>query len=68
MHGFRLCVDDFRWTVKAAALQAIIENYAHLLSLWDQCVGDIKDSELKARILGVQSKMETFSFYYGKYA
>lgn len=54
-----------RWTVKAAALQAILDNYSHLLSLWDQC-NDIKDTELIARIAGVQVKMETFSFYYGK--
>ena len=35
------------------------------MKLWDWAQLDVSDSDLKARIIGVQTKMQTFSFFYG---
>ena len=54
-----------RWTVRAEALQSILENYEVLMELWEESVEVINDTEMKARILGVRSAMQTFDFFYG---
>lgn len=52
-----------RWTVRADCLKSVLNNYSELLHLWDVCIEDgIADSEMKARIMGVQSQMKKFSF------
>ena len=51
-----------RWTVRAEALQSILNNYAVLQELWVESLDKVKDSEMKARILGVASQMKTFSY------
>lgn len=53
-----------RWTVKADALKSIIENYGVLQDLWDESVDVVRDSEMKARILGVAAQMKTFEYFY----
>ena len=40
-------------TVRAQALRSIMENYESLLNLWE-VVDDCRDSDIKARTLGVQ--------------
>ena len=32
---------------------------------WGWAQDNVSDSEMKARIIGVQTKMQTFSFFYG---
>lgn len=49
-----------RWTVRADALHSIIENYEVLNQLWIESLEVVRDTEMKARILGVSSQM-TFS-------
>lgn len=62
--GFRtLC--PTRWTVRAASLESVLLNYTVLQSLWEECYESIKDSELRARVIGVQTKMRTFDFLFG---
>ena len=55
-----------RWTVRANCFQRIIDNYSFLYELWDEC---LKESDLngdvKSRIIGCKSQMETFDFYFG---
>ena len=53
-----------RWTVRAEALQSILTNYAVLQELWVESLDQVKDSEMKARILGVASQMKTFSYLF----
>ena len=54
-----------RWTVRAEALQSILENYQVLLELWIESVDIVKDTEMKARILGVESQMKSFDYFFG---
>ena len=54
-----------RWTVRGEALAAVINNNAELMELWDWSLIVSKDTEMKARIRGVQSMMTTFKFYFG---
>ena len=51
-----------RWTVRADSLASIIENYSSLQSTWDEVVDITRDSEIKARIIGVAAQMKTFEF------
>ena len=52
-----------RWTVRAEALQSILDNYEVLSVLWIESLDVIKDSDMKARINGVASQMKGFDFY-----
>lgn len=54
-----------RWTVRATCFQKVIDNYEHLLRLWSECLTEKLDSETKSRIIGCQSQMTSFSFYFG---
>lgn len=53
-----------RWTVKAEALQSILSNYEVLQELWTNSL-DVRDTEMRVRILGVASQMTRFNFYFG---
>jgi len=60
--GFRtLC--PTRWTVRAASLHSVINNYTVLQELWDEC--ETSDFEIRARIIGVASQMLTFDYLFG---
>ena len=54
-----------RWTIRAESLQSIIDNYTALLETWQESLGATKDTEMRARIIGVSSQMNTFSFFFG---
>ena len=54
-----------RRTVRAEALQSILNNYAVLQELWIESLDQVKYSEMKAHILGVASQMKTFSYLFG---
>ena len=43
----------------------MIDNYEVLLSLWEESKDTTSDTEMKARIIGVESQMLTFNFLYG---
>ena len=53
------------WTVQAASLSVILKNYGILMKLSGWAQDNISDSDKKARVIGVQTKMQTFSFFYG---
>ena len=54
-----------RWTVHADSLLSIIENYSVLHNTWDEALEISRDTEMKARILRVQSQMMKFGFLFG---
>ena len=47
-----------RWTVCADSLFSIIENYSVLHNIWDEALEISRDTETKARIQGVQSRIQ----------
>ena len=61
--GFRtLC--PTQWTVKAASLQSVIDNYEVFQEFWDEARDITSDSENHARITGVKAQMEKFDFLF----
>ena len=54
-----------RWTVRAQSLASIIANYKELQQLWEEALMATSDTEMKARIQGISSQMETFRFLFG---
>ena len=52
-----------RWTIRAESLQSIIDNYTVLLETLQESLGATRDTEMRARIIGVSSQMNTFSFF-----
>ena len=53
-----------RWTVRADALASIIQNYSSLQDLWPETLKCTSDTEMKARIQGVNSVMQNFQFLF----
>ena len=56
---------DTRWTVRCGALVSIIQHYEELKELWKWCLKEYKDTETKARIVGVQTQMNKFNYFFG---
>ena len=54
-----------RWTVKAEALKSIVDNFEVLQHLWEESLEHVKESEMRARILGVSDRMMKFDFFFG---
>lgn len=61
VHAF--CVT--RWTVRGEVLESILNNHGELMGLWEKALLITKETEMKARILGCQSQMTKFSFFFG---
>ena len=54
-----------RWTVKAEAQKSIVDNFEVLQHLWEESLEYVKESEMRARILGVSDRMMKFDFFFG---
>ena len=53
-----------RWTVRANSLASTIANYNCIQDLWEKALVSTTDTEIKARIRGVASQMQTFKFFF----
>ena len=62
--GFRVLCPT-RWTVRAASLQSVIDNWIPLQELWDESLETNLESEVKSRVTGVKHQMEAFDYYFG---
>lgn len=54
-----------RWTVRAASLKSILDNFSVLLKVWEESLEHVKDTEMKARIQGIASQMVKFDYFFG---
>ena len=54
-----------RWTVKADALESVIENYDTLQKVFQECLKEEKDPNTKGRLRGIISYMQTFDYFFG---
>ena len=52
-----------RWTIRAASVQSMLDNYEILLEVWEESKASSLDSEIRARIIGVEAQMEQFDFF-----
>ena len=57
---------DTRWTVRCGALVSIIQHYEELRELWKWCLKEYKDTETKAGIIGVQTQMNKFNYFWSQ--
>ena len=48
--------------MRAAALQSVLDNYE---TLWEEVKESPLDSEIKARVIGVEAQMNDFNFLFG---
>jgi len=53
-----------RWTVRATSLQSVLDNFEVLLCVWEEAQCAQLDSEMRARIVGVNAQMQTFDFLF----
>ena len=53
-----------RWTVRGKTLDSILKNYSSLQNLWEWALENCTDTDMKARIRGVDKHMEEFDFYF----
>ena len=63
--GFRVYPAQLRWTVRAASLQCVLDNYQVLFGVWSDALSSKLDGEMRARIIGVDAQMHVFDFLYG---
>ena len=49
------------WTVQGNSVQSILTNYNNLKQLWDECLEQRLDPDVKGRIIGVKSQMNQYS-------
>ena len=56
---------DTRWTVRCGALVSIIQHYQEFKELWKWCLKEYKDTEIQARIIGIQTQMNKFNYFFG---
>ena len=54
-----------RWTVRGEVLESIMNNHGDLMDLWERSLEITRESDMKARIIGVRAQMEQFSFFFG---
>ena len=59
--GFRVLCPT-RWTVRAASLQSVLDNYDVLFGVWSDA---LMDGEMRARIIGIDTQMHAFDFLFG---
>ena len=63
--GFRV-ICPTRWTVRAASLHSVLDNYEVLLGVWTEAQEGHLDSEIRARVIRVEAQMLTFDFLFGE--
>ena len=54
-----------RWTVRAASLQSVIDNWKVLQDLWEECLATKLEPDFKGRVIGVQYQMTSFDYFFG---
>ena len=55
-----------RWAVRASVLFRTIENYSHIMELWNEClVIENLTTEIKFRVIGCQSQISKLDLFFG---
>ena len=50
--------------MRCGALVSIIQHYKELKELWRSCLKEYKDTKTKAHIIGVQTQMNKFNYFF----
>ena len=54
-----------RWTVRAESMKSILPNWVALQQVWNESLDGNFEPEIKGRIIGVKSQVNTFNYFYG---
>ena len=54
-----------RWTVRGKSLQSIFTFYKKLKNLWDWCLSEYGEPDIKAKVIGIKTQMKNFDFFFG---
>jgi len=54
-----------RWTVRGNSLKSVIDNYSVFQVMWEEVKEEVRDVEIRARVIGVEAVMTKFSFLFG---
>ena len=61
-----LNLSEIRWTVRAVRFKRILDNYNVLRNVWKHSLqNEQMKTELKSRIIGVKTQMESFHLFFG---
>ena len=64
--GFRVLCPT-RWTVRAESLKSVLANWSAINMLWENSLEERLDPVMRGRIIGVQSQMHCYDYYFGFY-
>ena len=53
------------WRVQGSNFESILKNHTDLTELWGFLVYVVKDTEMKARLIGAEAIKKSFEFYFG---
>ena len=53
------------WTTRGETLEDILANHSELMELWEISLQTVKESEMRSRIIGAQTVMNTFKYMFG---
>ena len=54
-----------RWVIRGKLLLCILDNWAVFQKLWDKILEGKVDSEIRGQVIGVQTQMQSFNFFFG---
>ena len=54
-----------RWTLRGGAIKSILENYDVLNQLWEECLEERLEPDVKGRIIGVRAQMSQYNLLFG---
>ncbi len=54
-----------RWTVRGDSISSILDNYNVLHQLWDECLENRLEPDIKGRIIGVRTQMSQYKLLFG---
>ena len=67
-HSFGGSIGSFcatRWTVRGESIASILDNCSALTQLWEECLEERLEPDVKGRIIGVQTQMKQYSLLFG---
>ena len=54
-----------RWTLRGGAIKSILENYDVLNQLWEECLEERLEPDVKGRTIGVRAQMSQYNLLFG---
>ena len=54
-----------RWNIRAVSLQSFFDNWDVFQELWDEILEGRVDPEVRGRVVGVQTQIQSFNFFSG---